>query len=100
MNTRARPWGWTAFGLGLLMLLSSCALTWGGYDGEVGISAFPAFYEPYGYGYGGWGGGYAVGPGRGGGRRVGPNPGGPRAGAGFGGRGAPSLPGRSRGRGR
>jgi squid-like protein/heterogeneous nuclear ribonucleoprotein A1/A3 len=47
--------------------LASC-VTGIGYDGEVGVYS-PGYIQPYGYEYGGWGPGYAVGPGRGGDRR-------------------------------
>ncbi|MGO8858795.1 MAG: hypothetical protein ACLQO1_24320 [Steroidobacteraceae bacterium] len=61
----------------LLVMLSACAVGVG-YDGPVGYVG--GVYEPYGYEYGGWGGGYHVGPPRGGAREGG------------GGRGAPSIP--------
>jgi hypothetical protein len=44
--------------------LSSCAVD--GVGGSVGIGYVGGYYEPYGYDYGGWGPGYAVGPYRGG----------------------------------
>ena len=102
-----------------LAIFSSCAVTGVGVDGSVGVDyGYPgAYYEPYGYDYGGWGGGYWVGPSRGGhrddhgdGRRdVGGRDAGGRDAGGRGGhapayrpaprgRSAPSIPGRSRGR--
>jgi hypothetical protein len=93
--------------------LGACAVTGVGVGYEDGYYD-GGFYEPYGYEYGGWGGGYRVGPPRGdwrggGGPRGGPPPGGPRGGPGPGGGGhswqapshgggAPSIPGRPRGR--
>ena len=91
-----------------LAIFSACTVTGVGVDGSVGVDyGYPgAYYEPYGYDYGGWGGGYWVGPSRGGhrddhgdGRRDVGGRGGhapayrpaPR------GRSAPSIPGRSRG---
>jgi hypothetical protein len=47
-----------------LAMLSSCAVD--GVSGEVGVGYVGGYYEPYGYDYGGWGPGYAVGPYRGG----------------------------------
>jgi ABC-type amino acid transport substrate-binding protein len=60
-----------AAGLGavLLTLLHACAVTGVDVDGSVGVGYDAGYYEPYGYEYGGWGGGYRVGPGRGGDRR-------------------------------
>lgn len=86
------------------LLLSACAVTGVGVEGSVGYDA--GYYEPYGYDYGGWGVGYAVGPGRccghrdeRGGRpdrgRVGHAPAYRPAPAG---RAAPSIPSRSRSR--
>jgi hypothetical protein len=69
MNIRRNRW--IAVGLGALGLsmLSACAVTGVGVDGDVGVGYVGGYYEPYGYEYGGWGGGYRVGPGRGGDRR-------------------------------
>jgi hypothetical protein len=55
-----------ASGLGAMMLtiLFACTVTGVGVDGEVGVGYVGGYYEPYGYDYGGWGGGYRVGPGR------------------------------------
>jgi hypothetical protein len=53
----------------LFALLAACAV---GVDGPYGGGAYGgdgyagAYYEPFGYDYGGWGGGYHVGPARGG----------------------------------
>jgi hypothetical protein len=46
----------------LVGILSACAVTGVGVEGSVGYDG--GYYEPYGYDYGGWGGGYRVGPGR------------------------------------
>ena len=56
-------------GIGLLALLASgCAVPGGGgYDFG---GSYLGYYEPSGIGYGGWGGGYDVGPWRGGGGNV------------------------------
>jgi hypothetical protein len=60
-----------AVGMGALVLtlLAACEVTGVGVDGSVGVGYDATYYEPYGYEYGGWGGGYHVGPGRGGDRR-------------------------------
>lgn len=57
---------WTIGIAGALSLaaLASCAVD--GVDGSVGVGYVGGYYEPYGYDYGGWGPGYAVGPYRGG----------------------------------
>jgi hypothetical protein len=65
---------WMAVGLGavVLTMMNACEVTGVGVDGSVGVVGYDAgYYEPYGYEYGGWGGGYRVGPGRGGDRRGG-----------------------------
>jgi hypothetical protein len=64
---------WMVVGLGALALvvLQACAVEGVGVDGSVGVGYTGGYYEPYGYDYGGWGGGYRVGPGRGGDRRGG-----------------------------
>jgi hypothetical protein len=64
---------WMAVGMGALALtlLYACEVTGVGVDGSVGVGYDAGYYEPYGYEYGGWGGGYHVGPGRGGDRRGG-----------------------------
>jgi hypothetical protein len=53
-------------------LSSGCIATVGGYgyDGNDGVGV--GYYEPAGVVYGGWGGGYRVGPYRGGEHRPGP----------------------------
>jgi len=43
-------------------VLSGCAVEGVGVDGSVGVDYVGGYYEPYGYEYGGWGPGYAVGP--------------------------------------
>ncbi|HSZ07898.1 MAG TPA: hypothetical protein VK794_05145 [Steroidobacteraceae bacterium] len=110
MKTMRTPLRVGLMGSVTLAILSACAVTGVGVDGSVGVGVdygYPgAYYEPYGYDYGGWGGGYWVGPSRGGhrddhgdGRRDVGGRGGhapayrpaPR------GRSAPSIPGRSRG---
>jgi len=65
--TRARH-RWLTGGLAVLALtlLHACAVTGVGVDGSVGVGYDAGYYEPWGYDYGGWGGGYRVGPGRGG----------------------------------
>ena len=45
-------------------IFSGCAVD--GVSGDVGVGYVGGYYEPYGYDYGGWGPGYAVGPYRGG----------------------------------
>jgi hypothetical protein len=61
-------------GIGILLgtALSAC-VAGVGYDGDVGVGYSPGYVEPIGYDYGGWGGGYRVGPGRGGDRRSAPS---------------------------
>jgi hypothetical protein len=68
---------WMTLGLGALalVLLHACAVGGVGVDGSVGVGYVGGYYEPYGYDYGGWGGGYRVGPGWGGDRRGGHSPG-------------------------
>ena len=53
---------WTIELMGALILaaISSCAVD--GVSGGVGVGYVDGYYEPYGYDYGGWGPGYAVGP--------------------------------------
>jgi hypothetical protein len=65
----------------LLAVLAACVAA--GYDGAVGVGYVGDYYEPGGYGYGGWGPGYRVGPP---GRRGDGHP------APGGGRSAPSIP--------
>jgi hypothetical protein len=58
-----------ALGALALTMLYACAVDGVGVDTTVGVGYVGGYYEPYGYEYGGWGGGYRVGPGRGGDRR-------------------------------
>jgi hypothetical protein len=79
----------------LLALPVGCAVTGDGTN-SVGVATFGLdYYEPFGYDYGGWGPGYAVGPFRGGGERIGRR-GGPSSGQPFRsagpGRSMPSIP--------
>lgn len=77
--------------------LYSCAVTGVGVEGDYGYAG--DYYEPYGYEYGGWGGGYRVGPGRGFDHRGDHGPGGraPAYRPAPAGRSAPSMPHGSRG---
>ena len=60
---------------GLLFVAGLGACVGGvGYSGGVAVGYSPGYIEPFGYDYGGWGGGYHVGPGRGGDRRAAPGP--------------------------
>jgi hypothetical protein len=63
MNRRSRSWKVGTLGLFALVTLAACVV--GGYDGDVGVGYVGGVYEPGGYEYGGWGGGYRVGPPRG-----------------------------------
>lgn len=66
-----------AIGLGgvLCLAMAGCVASGGyydtdaGYDTDVTVGYAPGYLEPYGYGFGGWGDGYWLGPGRGGERR-------------------------------
>jgi hypothetical protein len=49
-----------------LAAIAGCAVDGVGVNGTVGVGYVGGYYEPYGYDYGGWGPGYAVGPYRGG----------------------------------
>jgi hypothetical protein len=69
MNITRSRWMATALGAVAVTMLYACAVTGVGVDGTVGVGYVGGYYEPYGYDYGGWGGGYRVGPGRGGDRR-------------------------------
>jgi hypothetical protein len=71
MNAVRNRWMAAALGALALTLLSACEVTGVGVDTSVGVGYVGGYYEPYGYEYGGWGGGYRVGPGRGGDRRGG-----------------------------
>jgi hypothetical protein len=93
-----------ALGAVTLTMLIACEVTGVGVDGSVGVG-YGGYYEPYGYDYGGWGGGYLVGPGRCCGRddhghdaRGGRGGRAPAYRPAPAGRSAPSIPGRSRGR--
>jgi hypothetical protein len=88
---------WMAAGLAALSLtiVNACAVEGVGVDGTVGVGYAGGYYEPYGYDYGGWGGGYRVGPGRGGDRRGGTASRSYRSAPAS--RAAPSIPNRSRG---
>ena len=70
MNTfLARPSA-TAIVTGLCVALAAgCAVDGGGYGYDSGPGFAGDYYEPYGGSYGGWGGGYQVGPVRGDGNR-------------------------------
>ena len=70
MNTGQKRWTIVGLGALALILLQACAVEGVGVDDSVGVGYTGGYYEPYGYDYGGWGGGaYRVGPGRGGDRR-------------------------------
>ncbi len=67
--------GWILAGAGLMVAAGLAGCVAGvGYDGDVAVGYSPGYIEPYGYDYGGWGGGYRVGPGRGGDHRAAPGP--------------------------
>jgi hypothetical protein len=90
------PIRWKQGAVGILVLagIYACVATGVGYDGDVGVVGVDyvgGYYEPGGYAYGGWGGGYRVGPPRGGDR------GAAHLNSGHAGRGAPSIPTGSRG---
>jgi hypothetical protein len=92
----------SAIAAATLIGLYACAVTGVGVgvDGTVGVGYVGGYYEPCCYDYGGWGGGYHVGPWGHGGDHGGYHPGGGRAPAyrpAPAGRSAPSIPGRSRG---
>ena len=99
-----------AAAFGLCATLGACAVSPYGYgEGDVGVGYYGGVYEPYGYDYGGWDGGYRVGPprrgerggfrGPGPGYRGGGHPGGggPHGGGTPHGGGAPGIPGGARG---
>jgi hypothetical protein len=69
MNITRNRWMATVLGAFALTMLYACAVDGVGVDTTVGVGYVGGYYEPYGYEYGGWGGGYRVGPGRGGDRR-------------------------------
>ncbi|MGO9931610.1 MAG: hypothetical protein ACLPV8_07345 [Steroidobacteraceae bacterium] len=87
MSIKFAPWRVSVIGLAALGIVAGCLVGPGGYDGTVGVGYVGGYYAPGGYDYGGWGHGYRVAPPRGG-----------FAPAGHGGRAAPSIPSRSRGR--
>jgi hypothetical protein len=68
------PWKPTALAMLLLVVLCGCAYPGVSYGGAVAVDfedGYPGdYFEPYGFEYGGWGGGYRVGPPRHGGRRL------------------------------
>ncbi len=88
MNAMSAAWKTGALAFLVLAILAGCAVEGVGYGGDVGVSYAGDFYEPFGYEYGGWGGGYRVGPPRGhrddhggaGGRRAPSIPSAPRGG--------------------
>lgn len=69
MTAVNKRWMVAALGTVALAVLQACAVEGVGVDTTVGVGYVGDYYEPYGYEYGGWGGGYRVGPGRGGDRR-------------------------------
>jgi hypothetical protein len=82
-----------------LAAFAGCAVDGVGVDGSVGVGYVGGYYEPYGYDYGGWGPGYAVGPYRGGHGGYDRDRGhAPAFRAAPRGRSMPSIPSRSRGR--
>jgi len=96
MSIRPVRWKFGFLGGALLGVMCGCAVTGVGYDGPVGVGYVGGYYEPYGYEYGGWGGGYRVGPERRGARGPGPSSHAYRAAPAS--RPTPSIPGRRRGR--
>ena len=101
MSSKIAPWNAATIGFLLLGVVTACVVGPGGYDGTVGVAYVGDYYEPYGYDYGSWGGGYRVGPPppRGGEHGGGERGGGERGGGGHagGGHGAPSIPSHPRG---
>jgi hypothetical protein len=53
---------WTLKLIGALAVAAVSACAVDGVSGDVGVGYVGGYYEPYGYDYGGWGPGYAVGP--------------------------------------
>ena len=97
MSARFTPSKVAVIGLTGLGILSGCYVGGGGYgyDGTVGVGYVGGYYAPGGYEYGGWGHGYrGVAPPRGGGSYGHADHGGDHGG----GRSAPSIPSRGRGR--
>ena len=77
MSAFITRWPLTVLAAGVVSLLvAGCVASGGGYGYDAG-SFGPGYYEPYGVDYGGWDGGYRVGPVRGrgnyGGGRGGPH---------------------------
>ncbi len=67
MKARALRWSAPVFVVGLFSLLTSgCVVPGGGYGYQENVGFGLGYYEPVGVRYGGWGGGYSVGPVRGG----------------------------------
>jgi hypothetical protein len=95
MNRMHKRWMVAGLGVVALMVLQACAVDGVGVDTTVGVGYVGGYYEPYGYEYGGWGGGYRVGPGWGGYQRGGHPSGGYRAAPPS--RRTPSIPSRPRG---
>jgi hypothetical protein len=95
MNLMRKRWIVAGLGAVALTVLQACAVDSVGVDGAVGVGYVGGYYEPYGYEYGGWGGGYRVGPGWGGYQRGGHPSGGYRAAPAS--RRTPSIPSRPRG---
>lgn len=62
MKTLRRRLMASGFGATAVLMLYACAVTGVGVEGSVGYDA--GYYAPYGYDYGDWGVGYAVGPSR------------------------------------
>jgi len=71
MNPRFMGWSAIAVVSGSILLLSSgcVAPADGGYEPNVSVGIGLDYYDQFGYGDGGWGPDYAVGPYRGGGAR-------------------------------
>ena len=71
MNSRYVRWSTVAvLGGSFLLLSSGCvAPADGGYGADVNVGVGLDYYDQFGYDYGSWGPGYAVGPYRGGGDR-------------------------------
>ncbi len=73
MSAMTRRLTLASIGLVLIAGLGGC-VAGVGYDTDVAVGYSPGYVEPFGYDYGGWGGGYHVGPGRGADRRAAPSP--------------------------
>lgn len=94
MSILPQHWKFISLGLLVLTMLGGCVVADGGYGPDVGVSYVGGYVEPAGYVYGGWGGGYHVGPPRGGERGAEHSSGSYRAAPAS--HGAPSIPTRSR----